>query len=100
MQIFKRGFAAAGLAGLVVGLVVACGGGGGGSFAGIDRLGVTSGTITGFGSIFVNGVEYETGNGTTYLVDDSEGAETDLRVGQVVTINWAPAMAQRSARTT
>jgi len=88
MQIFRRGIAAAGLAGLVVGLVVACGGGGGANFAGIDRLGVTNGTITGFGSIFVNGVEYETGNGTSFVLDDSPGTESELRVGQVITINW------------
>jgi hypothetical protein len=88
MKIFKRGIVAAGLAGLVVGLVVACGGGGG-AVAGIDRLGVTNGTITGFGSIFVNGVEYETGNATSIVVDDSPGTESELQVGQVVTINWA-----------
>ena len=97
MKIFQRGHSkrnigAAGPAGLVgglvLGLVVACGGGGGANYAGIDRLGVSTGTITGFGSIFVNGVEYETGNGTMYLVDDVEGAETDLGKGQVVTIRW------------
>ncbi len=61
MQMFKRGFVSASLTGLVMAVVVACGGGGGGgSFAGIDRLGVTTGTINGFGSIIVNGVEYET----------------------------------------
>ena len=87
MQIFTRGIAAAGLAGLVVGLVVACGGGGGANFAGIDRLGVTNGTITGFGSIFVDGVEYET-SGTSFVVNDLPGTESELQVGQVITINW------------
>ncbi len=66
--------------------VASCGGGGGGaSFGGIDRLGVSSGAITGFGSIFVNGVEWET-DGATIMVDDNPGIESDLRVGQVVTI--------------
>ena len=49
-------------------LVIACGGGGGGGGVaggggtqpGIDRLGVTGGVVSGFGSIFVNGVEFET----------------------------------------
>jgi hypothetical protein len=65
--------------------IVSCGGGGGGSVAGIDRLGVSSGTITGFGSIFVNGVEWET-NGASITVDDIPGIESDLRVGQVVVV--------------
>jgi hypothetical protein len=66
--------------------VASCGGGGGGDgFAGIDRLGVSTGTVTGFGSIFVNGVEWET-DGATITVDDDPGAESDLRVGQVVTV--------------
>lgn len=89
MQILKRGFWAAGLTGLVLGLVVACGGGGGGNFAGIDRLGVTNGTVTGFGSIIVNGVHYEVGNQTTFNIDDSGGGgQDDLRPGQQVTIQW------------
>lgn len=86
MKYLTRRSAVAGLAGLVVLIVVACGGGG--TVAGIDRLGVTNGTITGFGSIFVNGIEYQTGNGTTFLVDDVPAAETDLHVGQVITIHW------------
>lgn len=72
-------------AALVALTVAACGGGGGGSVAGIDRLGVSTGTVTGFGSIFVNGVEWET-SGATISVDDNPGAESDLRVGQVVTV--------------
>lgn len=66
--------------------VVSCGGGGGGSqFTGIDRLGVSTGTVTGFGSIFVNGVEWETA-GADVHVDDNPGTESDLRIGQVVTV--------------
>lgn len=88
MQHVQRWMAIAGVGGLVAVLVAACGGGGGSNFAGIDRLGVSNGTITGFGSIIVNGVEYETGSGTVILVDDSPGSESDLQVGQVVTLNW------------
>lgn len=87
MQILNRGFRAAGLTGLVFGLVVACGGGGGGNFAGIDRLGVTTGTINGFGSVIVNGVEYETDD-ATFDIDDNGGSQSLLRVGQQVTIQW------------
>src|SRR4029077_9831848 len=43
------------------------------------------GPITGFGSIFVNGVEYTTSN-AQILIDGQAGAETQLQTGQVVTI--------------
>lgn len=74
--------------GLVLGLVVACGGGGGASLAGIERLGVSTGTITGFGSVFVNGVEYST-TGTAFDIDDAPGSQSDLQVGQQVTVQWS-----------
>ena len=70
-------------------LVAACGGGGssGGMTAGIDGGGrvTATGTITGFGSVHVNGVHYVT-TGATITLDDNPGAESDLRVGQVVRI--------------
>ena len=72
--------------------VTGCGGGGGGGGGGkqpdgIDRGGrtIASGPITGFGSIWVNGVEYST-TAATITVDDSPGTESDLRVGQFVRI--------------
>lgn len=43
------------------------------------------GPITGFGSVFVNGVEYATA-GAQILIDDQPGAEAQLRAGQIVTI--------------
>lgn len=89
MQKFKRGVVGAGLAGLVMSLIVACGGGGGGTFSGIDRLGVTTGTITGFGSIIVNGVEYETNNTSFNIDDNPAGQISSLEVGQVVTVRWS-----------
>lgn len=88
MKNFKRNLHAAGIAGLVLGLVVACGGGGGANLAGIDRLGVSTGTITGFGSIFVNGVRYST-TGTAFDIDDAPGSQSDLQVGQQVTVQWS-----------
>ena len=72
-------------------LIAACGGGGGGSSdsvtAGIDRGGIVTatGSITGFGSVHVNGVHYVT-TGATITLDDNPGTESDLRVGQVVRI--------------
>lgn len=73
------------MAAIACGVVACGGGGGGGSTAGIDRLGISSGTITGFGSIFVNGVEWRT-SGAGISVDDGPGTEADLRLGQVVTV--------------
>ncbi len=70
---------------LASGAVVSCGGGGGGDTGGATGV-TTVGTITGFGSIFVNGVEYET-NGTSYVVDDVSGnSQSALKVGMVVKI--------------
>jgi hypothetical protein len=66
-----------------------CGGGGGGSQVadgGIGGTGVTQGRVTGFGSIFVNGIEYETDN-ASFTVNDSEGSQDDLAIGMVVRIN-------------
>ena len=94
MQQMHKGFIV--IASLVLGvLIVACGGGGGGggSFAGggIGGTGVTSGSVTGFGSVFVNGIEFET-DGASRTVDDetdiSDGTDDDtvLGIGMVVTI--------------
>lgn len=69
----------------VLALVLAgCGGGGGAApVAGADV--VSSGVITGFGSIHVNGVHFET-DAATFLVDDGPGGQGDLAVGDVVEI--------------
>jgi uncharacterized protein DUF5666 len=46
----------------------------------------TSGVITGFGSVFVNGVEYET-TSTDVSTDDNDAAsESDLQVGMIITL--------------
>ncbi len=71
-------------------LLLGCGGGGGGSsttppISGITGVGLASGPITGFGSIFVNGVEFSTSN-ATIRVDGSSGTESQLKVGQIVTV--------------
>ena len=74
-------------------LLVACGGGGGNSVAGIDARGtptpvavVAKGTIAGFGSIIVNGVRYDTSR-AIFEIDGSPGVQSDLRIGQVVVVN-------------
>ncbi|MCS6946969.1 MAG: DUF5666 domain-containing protein, partial [Steroidobacteraceae bacterium] len=83
-----RGFWAAALA-LALS---ACGGGG--SESGRSNLGATlsgeataavTGTITGFGSIYVNGIRFET-RGATITKDNAPAQESDLRVGQVVNV--------------
>jgi hypothetical protein len=75
---------------LVITLLITAGcGGGGGTFAGggIGGTGIiATGSITGFGSVFVNGIEFETG-GTRFDVDDDDMAvEADLGIGMVVTV--------------
>jgi len=45
----------------------------------------TSGAITGFGSVYVNGVEYET-DSAEIESDDEIVQESDLKVGQIVTL--------------
>jgi hypothetical protein len=72
-------------------LLIACSGGGGDSLAGgpgggIGGTGIAaSGQISGFGSVFVNGIEFETTN-ATISIDDVPGLENDLRVGMIVDI--------------
>ncbi|HEU4623852.1 MAG TPA: DUF5666 domain-containing protein [Steroidobacteraceae bacterium] len=77
------------LAGLAVCCLSACGGD---QVAGIQgsgapvAAGVTSvGTISGFGSVILGGVEYDT-SGAQIRIDDLSGAESQLRVGQVITL--------------
>ncbi|MFV1873188.1 MAG: DUF5666 domain-containing protein [Oleiphilus sp.] len=70
----------------------ACGGGssGGKDIAGIDGSGspaYASGPITGFGSVLVNGHRFIVGNDTTVTLDGASGLQTQLKVGQYVTIS-------------
>ena len=83
----RHGWKTALLGALLVG-VVSCSGGGGdvASSIGIGGTGVSMGTITGFGSVFVNGVEFDT-TGTTIIADDVSVAESSLSVGMVVRVN-------------
>jgi len=67
-------------------IVISCGGGGGSNFAGgIGGTGVSSGPVTGFGSVIVNGVEYDT-TSASFKVEGASGDQSDLAVGMVVTV--------------
>ncbi len=63
-----------------------CGGGGNSNqLGGIEGTGFAFGTITGFGSIVVNGIEFST-TSATFTIDGRAGTQSDLRVGQVVAV--------------
>jgi hypothetical protein len=67
-------------------VLVACGGGGGGTGATpATGAAVSQGVITAKGSVFVNGVEYSTA-GASIRIDDNPGIESDLKVGMVVKV--------------
>jgi len=85
---FKYLFTCMSLA-LAAGGLTACGGGGGGT-TGTGTSTSTSissvGTITGFGSIYVNGIEFET-DGSSYRVDDEDMFDdSSLAVGMKVKV--------------
>ena len=68
-----------------------CGGGSGGpsgDFAGIDRPGapaIAFGPVTGFGSVIVNGVRYDTSK-AAFQIDGRVGTQNELEAGDVVTV--------------
>lgn len=47
---------------------------------------VASGPITGFGSVFVSGYEYDTGT-TSMTIDGKSGSQSELKKGMVVLVN-------------
>jgi len=68
--------------------IAGCGGGGTG-VAGLSSGGTgsfTSGTITGFGSIIVNGIRYNNDTATVLSSDDSVSSNPALQLGMVVNI--------------
>jgi hypothetical protein len=64
---------------MAAGLVSQCGGGGIGG----------SGSVSGFGSVFVNGIEWFTESAVVTL-DGVAGSESDLRLGMVVEVRGLP----------
>jgi hypothetical protein len=84
-------------------LVVACGGGGGGgdSVGGTDA-GVSMGTVTGFGSIIVDGLRYDDRN-MRISVDTETGApdaaaSVDVKLGQQVELSFTGSESNSAAR--
>jgi hypothetical protein len=73
-------------AGFCVLTALSCSGGGGGGTGVTASTSVSSGAITGFGSVKLNGKEYDTQN-SSFVVDGQSGSQTDLKVGMVVTVN-------------
>lgn len=67
--------------------LTACGGGSVGSLAsgGIDGTGLGVGPVSGFGSIFVNDIEYDTDN-TAVLVNGEAASADDLKLGMYVRV--------------
>lgn len=79
------------LGGMVLFVVLAsCGptpqAGGGIGGTGLTTSIVASGPITGFGSIFVSGTEYDTTH-TSMTVDGNPGTQSDLKKGMIVRVN-------------
>jgi hypothetical protein len=70
--------------------LVACGGGGGGDTTTASTNTFSQGAITGFGSIFVNGVRYDNSQAKVNNDDDEDSPEQhsndDLKLGMHVTI--------------
>lgn len=68
--------------------IAACGGGGGsgGDSSSAAKSVVVRGPITGFGSIVVNGVHYETEGAEIEIGDQGGHGQDDLAVGQIVSI--------------
>lgn len=95
-------FSLMGMMGLA-GLLAACGsdgapsvsasGSGSGSGSGSASA---SGTITGFGSVIVNGKRFDTSS-SSFTVDGQSGSQSDLKVGMTVTVNGSFNGTQRSA---
>jgi len=50
------------------------------------KLTAITGVITGFGSVFVNGVEYETDSSEVSTDDNSSASESDLQIGMVISL--------------
>ena len=73
----------------LVGLLGGCGGGGGSSSPATGSASgsaASSGTITGFGSVFVNGKRFDTSR-SSFIVDGESGkSQDDLKIGMTVAV--------------
>ena len=81
--------------------ITGCGGGGGGAdVAGLSSGGTgsfTSGTISGFGSIIVNGIRYNDDNASILSRDESNANNLALELGMVVNIEGSAVTPAASA---
>ena len=71
-------------------LITSCGGGGGSASGGVGGSGVRAvsvGQIQDFGSIFVNGIEFETDSAEIEIENEASSNESDLRLGMVVRVD-------------
>jgi hypothetical protein len=81
----------------LVGLLFGCGSGGGGASTGTaSGSSAASGTITGFGSVIVNGKRFDT-SGSSFVVDGQTGSQSDLKLGMTVAVTGSFNGDQRSA---
>ena len=89
------------MAGIAAALLSACGGTGGndGASAGINGGGrdIAQGPISGFGSVVVNGVRFET-TGATIVIDGVTSTEAGLATGLVVRVEGRTEAAGQSGR--
>lgn len=83
-----KAFKTTAIASAIAVTLAACGGGSTDT-AGIGGSGfVSTGTITGFGSVYVNGVKFETGSATFDIEGDSiDKTQEHLAIGMVVNVN-------------
>lgn len=73
------------LAGIATAVMLGCGGGDPGGGNGPTGI-TTVGAVTGFGSVYVNGVEYETDTAEYEVEDDAAFDDSALKVGMVVKV--------------
>jgi uncharacterized protein DUF5666 len=67
--------------------VAGCSGGTGGTGVTSSPTPTTAfGTISNFGSVFVNGIEFST-TGANIMLDDNPATQNDLRIGMVITVS-------------
>ena len=72
---------------LIAMILTACGGGGGGSSSGSSTSSsFTSGAITGFGSVIINGIRFDDSSSSVSDDDDSSRSRDDLRLGMIAEV--------------
>ena len=89
MMMTKQQIAISGIALAITLTLMACGSGSdssSGSLSSTSKATTTQGVITGFGSIFVNGIEYFIGNNTAINMDGDDKSESELQLGMLVTV--------------